>query len=212
MAIMNKQEAEKRQELITTRVFTGLILSIIVAGAFIGMKSMINKDYDAKQSIVHDQALNGVTYDGTSRYFKSDDWHYLGMGDTDIRPKWSMGGYMVNVYTLAYDDVNDMFFFGVLTMDDQVKGKFKDKYDIREDKGNCKGMASVPLEYIVDLYQNNKTMGNVEEVLHQEFCGANSTKLIDTKYSWSWNSLHLKRSIKTVLGKAGINIKDLVSE
>lgn len=212
MAIINKTESEKRKKLIITRISVGMLISFLVAGSFIGLKSMINKDYKAKQSIVHDQAINGVTYEGTSRYFKSDDWYYLGMGDTDLRPKWSMGGYMVNVYALAYDEANDMFFLGVLTMDDQVKGKFRDKYDIREEKGNCKGLVSIHPDLLQELYANHNPVGIIDQVLHQEFCGAHLSRFIDTPYSHSWNSLHLKRSIKDVLEKAGINIKKPESE
>lgn len=188
---------------LANRLMWAILLAVMVIGPLWGNKTMINKEYLSKQSIIkyYTEGDAEFAFEGKRYTISPSEWQYLGMGDTDLRPTWSKGGYMVNLYGIAERD--GKFFIIAVGVDDRAREIFREPWEIRKEKGVCRSVSYVEKEVVMEMYRSRKLGPLTEHVFNEGLCKANQNALEDTRWTWEWGSLHMSMGTKSVLEKSG---------
>jgi len=200
---------EKHKNILANRILWVLVIAMLIILPLWGIKTMILKEYDSKQhiltSMIEETAV--FVWEGQTYHINKSEWQYIGIGDTDMRPQWGKGGYMVNLYGIAVRD--SIYFIIAVSMDDKAREIYREPWEIRKEKGICRDVTLAEPEVVEEMYLTRKLGPNTAHIFNQSLCLANQNKLEDTDWTWEWGSLSIKRGIKTVLTKAGVNVKEL---
>lgn len=194
---MSKYQRKKRKRILGLRWTTIVNILVILVLPGVGLKTLINEDYKAKNKLIRDlapESINVTDTKGNVLNINHRQWYFIGYADTGTRP--SSGGYAVNLVAIAED--NGTYWAMVTSAGYRASETFITYTDV-PNKNMCTKIREIFKEDVEELRKESKAGYHTSEILNQDMCNGNNNKFWETKYKWQWNALHLKRSAEKLL-------------